>query len=149
MEIFFAKVKLFICQKLFSGPVDKLDELKREIVKLMDEATSNAIEMGYDVREVDSARFALYALIDEKILENDKYSKAWSKSSLQESFYDVTNAGSLFYNNLREDLRLKRQSVWVYWWCLLAGFKGEYCKISNVGYRTRMIKEIYRACCDI
>ena len=149
MEIYFSKVKLYICHKLFLVSCDKLDLLKKEIVMLMDEAMTNAINMGYDIREVDSARFALYALIDEKLLETEKYSKIWGQISLQESFYDVTNAGSIFYRKLKEDLRLNRKSAWVYWWCLLAGFKGEYCRVANMGNRNRIISEVYKACCKI
>jgi len=146
MEIHFADCKIFIFKKLDNINPARLPAMKNNFVQLMAESVRCAVDAGYDLREVDSARFALIALVDEKIMENKSLAKEWSGMTLQETFYDITNAGSVFFHRLKQDLKLKRRSAWLYWWCLLAGFKGEYCHATISERRNRLIMDVYKQC---
>jgi len=149
MEIYFAEIKLFICQNLNGYKEHETFQLKTNIMQIMNECVRLAVEAGHDVRVVDSARFALFALIDEKLLENRSMAIEWRHATLQETYYGISNAGSQFYSRLQRDIRMKRKSVWIYWWSLLAGFKGAHCQFKIPDQRYRLIDQIYEACCKI
>lgn len=146
MEIYFTELKWYILRELDETSHQEVGSIKKHVVALLDEAIRGAVDAGFDLAEVDSARFAICALIDEKMLENSAYKDEWQNLSLQQMFYGTSNAGTLFYHKLKYDIQQRHRSAWMYWWCLIAGFKGEYCYTEYSERRLRIVKEIYRAC---
>lgn len=149
MEIYFSTIKRHILLNFEELSQQDVAMFKKHIVHLFDEAIRDSVDAGYDLAEVDSARFAMCALIDEKMMENPSFKNDWQAISLQQTFYGIHNAGSVFYEKLKYEIQQQRSSAWVYWWCLLAGFKGEHCLESYPDRRLRLIREIFKACRSI
>jgi len=149
MEIHFSTLKRHILLNFEEINQQDIVLTQKHIAHLFDEAIRDSVDAGYDLAEVDSARFAMCALIDEKMMENPYFKQDWQAISLQQTFYGINNAGTVFYQKLKYEIQQQRSSAWIYWWCLLAGFKGEHCLEGYPDRRLRLIREIFKACRSI
>lgn len=132
MEIYFGPIKQLIIQGKSDLTPQTIEGYRRRLISITNECVKTAIEAGSDIRAVSNSRFAFYALVDEILLDNYAVSSYWREMLLQQSFYNTTNAGSLFFEILKQDYRLERQSVTTYLWCLMAGFKGVFGHTNNI-----------------
>ena len=87
---------------------------------------------GYSEDELQFARFAAVAFLDESILNSRLPVFAdWQRKPLQEELFGVHVAGELFFRNLEKLLKQSdspglADSLEVYYLCLLLGFAGRY-----------------------
>jgi type VI secretion system protein ImpK len=104
------------------------DQIRRALQGSMQEART----LGYPGEMVQSAVFAVVALLDESVLnlQNPVFSE-WARRPLQEELFGGHNAGEVFFRNLnglltRQDSPETADCLEVYCLCLLLGFKGRY-----------------------
>jgi type VI secretion system protein ImpK len=104
------------------------DQIRRALQASMQEART----LGCSSEMVQSAVFAVVALLDESVLnlQNPVFSE-WARRPLQEELFGGHNAGDIFFRNLnglltRQDSPETAEALEVYCLCLLLGFKGRY-----------------------
>lgn len=114
----------------------------REALRLAD---AEGRRRGYSDEELQLARFAGVAFLDESILNSRNPVFAdWPRKPLQEELFGVHQAGEIFFRNLE---RLLKQAdspaladvLEVYYLCLLLGFAGRYS--ISAGGELRGIRE--------
>ena len=101
--------------------------VKATMDRLIEQSAQRMRTWGIDPRSYDDARFAVFAWVDETIL-NMPWSQReeWRRNLLQTGYYSTTSAGSEFFerlNRLRSDQDGVRE---VYFTCLSLGFRGRY-----------------------
>lgn len=131
MEIYFSKLKLFVYEELGGINRNNYMTYRTKIIDLLEHATFHAARHDVDIKAIDSARFAMCAYLDEKIMEFDGLRNQWMNVLLQQKYYNTNLAGHLFFKKLYQDMKMGRVSARVYWWCLLAGYKGKYGGIDR------------------
>ena len=118
-----------VSQSLSADDPVSAEELKNKFVNLISSAQVNAASAGVDEAVRQKALFPVVAFIDELILTSPWPGKlAWKNDSLQRHYFETTNAGSEFYEQLN---LLNRQGSdadirEIYLMCLGLGFKGRY-----------------------
>lgn len=114
----------------------------REALRLAD---AEGRRRGYSEEEMQLARFAGVAFLDESVLNSRNPVFAdWPRKPLQEELFGVHQAGEIFFRNLE---RLLKQNdspgladvLEVYYLCLLLGFAGKYS--ITAGGELRSIRE--------
>lgn len=106
-----------------------LEKIRDSFVTLAQRGLSSAEKSGYSEETAMAGLFPVIAYIDELVLCSKWEQKSeWQKRSLQRHFYQTTNIGAEFYeqlNNLSkhgEDAEIRE----VYVLCLGLGFRGRY-----------------------
>lgn len=105
-------------------------ELRRHIKSLLGQCEEEALAAGCAETDIDRAKFAVVALIDEAILStNWSGTDEWMKTPLQLEFYDQFDAGEVFFDRL--DVLLDKPQAHavvleVYHLCMTLGFRGKY-----------------------
>jgi type VI secretion system protein ImpK len=104
------------------------EQMRRALQASMQEARA----LGCSSDMVQSAVFAVVALLDESVLnlQNPVFAE-WARRPLQEELFGGHNAGDIFFRNLnglltRQDSPETADGLEVYCLCLLLGFKGRY-----------------------
>ncbi|WP_186441040.1 DotU family type IV/VI secretion system protein [Desulfamplus magnetovallimortis] len=101
------------------------EEIKSTYSLLIDEAKAVAKSAGISRARMDRAFFAVFAWIDEVLLEtNWQYREDWVKNPLQKIYFNTTNAGETFFKNLDKLGSEEAYVLEVYQYCLASGFKG-------------------------
>lgn len=104
--------------------------LRRRIKDLLDDAEREALRTGVSPDNIQMAKFALVAFIDETILSSDWSQKdEWVSTPLQLELYDQYDAGEVFFDRLeklRENPKANAEALEVYYLCMTLGFKGKY-----------------------
>jgi type VI secretion system protein ImpK len=103
--------------------------------RLFSEIEREAIKVGYRDKEIDDARYALIAFLDEAIQRSDDPNKsAWSP--LQAKMYAQAVAGEGVFDRLKT-LRTRRDSpdladvLEIYYLCFLLGYEGRYAAAEH------------------
>ncbi len=104
--------------------------LRRRVKGLLDKSGIEAARAGHAREDVQDAKFALVAFIDETILSSEWMQRdRWLARPLQLEIYDRYDAGEEFFEKL-EGLRAQRalhaDVLEVYYLCMALGFKGRY-----------------------
>ena len=103
--------------------------IKESLTLQLDESQAKAIKSGLSENQARSALFAIVSYIDEMILTSSWSNKSkWQQVSLQRHYFETTNAGREFFENLN---KLNRQGEdrsirEVFLLCLGLGYKGQY-----------------------
>jgi type VI secretion system protein ImpK len=93
--------------------------------QLIQRAKSRAKSAGIPKKKFDQALFAIFAWIDETILETGWQQKNdWIKNSLQKTFFNTTSAGTQFFTRIEKLKSEDKDILEVYDYCLASGFKG-------------------------
>ena len=106
------------------------DEIRRILKYYVDQFVQNCNAVNVDSKKRDYIKYALVALIDEKILKlPEKWSDSWRIHMLQLDYFGDMVAGERFYEHL--DFLMKNPTVYydvleIYYLCLCLGFKGMY-----------------------
>jgi type VI secretion system protein ImpK len=104
--------------------------LRRRIKELLDDAEREALRVGASPDDIQSAKFALVAFIDETILSSDwPHKEEWTSTPLQLELYDQYDAGEVFFDRLerlRQEPGARAEVLEVYYLCMTLGFKGKY-----------------------
>ncbi len=121
------------------------DVLRERIQGLLATTERDASRAGASAKEIEDAKFAIVALIDETILSSDWDDKAhWLAKPLQLELYNRYDAGEAFFTRL-EELRSRSGSdevLEVYYLCMTLGFKGKY-QIHDTGKLRILIEEVH------
>jgi type VI secretion system protein ImpK len=112
-----------------SGPQDN-DVLLDRMVTFLDDFGRNARRQGASADDVDAAKYAFCAAVDEIILRS-QYSvrETWERRPLQLVVFGDQLAGENFFvrlENLRARGSVHVQALEVFHMCLLLGFQGRY-----------------------
>lgn len=104
--------------------------LRQRITGLFADFEREALGHGYVRDDVDQARFALAAFVDETVLGTDwSQREQWRDRPLQLEMFAQVHAGQRFFddlNQLRRQGEAKRAVVEVFHQCLNLGFEGQY-----------------------
>jgi type VI secretion system protein ImpK len=106
------------------------ESLRQRITTYLDGFEREALDLGVIHEDLDKARFALVAFIDETILDSDwSQCETWRDRPLQLDLFAERRAGGRFFDEmdqLRRQGETKREVVEVYHQCLNLGFEGKY-----------------------
>ncbi len=104
------------------------ETVKGEIDRLIGESYRHYESGGFTSEDFDMARFAIFAWIDEAILNSGWKEKGrWQGELLQRVHYQTTDAGEHFYERLNTISLQQRDVREVYYLCLALGFMGRHC----------------------
>jgi type VI secretion system protein ImpK len=105
------------------------EELKLRAGALLDQLAEKGAQAGLSRDDINDARYAIVAFIDEKIFQSNWSGKQeWMLDPLQLAYFNETTAGEGFFNRLKElEARPERAHVLqLYYLCLVLGFQGIY-----------------------
>lgn len=104
------------------------DDVRSDIEKLILGCENHLGTGRFSREDYDLARFAVFAWVDESILNSTwKDRTRWLGQQLQNVYYHVFDASEIFFENLNT-LKLHQKDIReVYLLCLAMGFKGRYC----------------------
>ncbi len=101
------------------------DLVSNNYQQLIKRAKVRAKSAGIPKNIFDQALFAIFAWIDETILETGWQQKnEWIRNSLQKQFFNTTSAGTQFFDKLEKFGVDDKDILEVYDYCLASGFKG-------------------------
>jgi type VI secretion system protein ImpK len=104
------------------------ETVKGEIDRLITGSYRHFEKGGFPSEDFNLARFAVFAWIDEAILNSGWKEKGrWQGELLQRVHYQTTDAGELFYERLNTVGLQQRDVREVYYLCLAMGFTGRHC----------------------
>ncbi len=104
------------------------DQIKADIQRLISKSQENVNNGAFSHEDYDLARFAIFAWIDEAILNSSWEEKhRWQGEQLQRFYYQTADAGEIFFERLNTLGPHQRDVREVYYLCLAIGFTGRYC----------------------
>ncbi len=110
-------------------------ELRTGIDALFRRMEKEGLSQGFSPEDLQAAKYALVAVIDETISRSDWTSKSeWYDHPLALEYFGENTAGSEFFNKLediRREARKKAGLLEVYYICLSLGFEGKYAFNPN------------------
>jgi len=113
-----------------AGDLGQEESLRQRITTYLEGFEREALDQGMIQEDVDKARFALVAFIDETILDSQwSQRETWRDRPLQLDLFAERRAGGRFFDeldHLRRQGEAKREVVEVYHQCLNLGFEGKY-----------------------
>jgi type VI secretion system protein ImpK len=131
------------------SPIPPVDDegLRLRFLDLLAEFQARGVRAGYAAEQMDAARFAVVALIDERVLSLDApIRSAWSATLLQQHLFSTRNANEVFFDRLaifRPPGSPERADVLeVFHLCLCLGFRGRYREPAMSEARRHLIAEI-------
>ena len=131
------------------SPVPPVDDegLRQRCIDLLGEFQARASRTGYSQEQVDAARYALVALIDERVMSLDAPIRdAWASAPLQIRLFEAFNAGEAFFERMaafRNPGTPDRADVLeMFHLCLCLGFKGRYGDPAMADARTQLIAQV-------
>ncbi len=112
-----------------TAPNDPAD-VRQKTITLLERFDSEARKAGYAADQVEAARFALVALVDETVLSSQWPGKdIWRSNPLQRELFKINTAGEEFFKKLeilRADRAANRRALELFYSCLGMGFEGRY-----------------------
>ena len=106
------------------------DVLRSRVKDMLDNAEREALRTGVSPENIQMAKFAVVAFIDETIISSNWSQKdRWVSKPLQLELYNQYDAGETFYTRLetlREQPKSNAEAMEVYYLCMTLGFKGKY-----------------------
>jgi len=124
-------IRLIAYTALFvrSDPASQPDyeTVKRDIRRLIEQSETCVRDGMANRTDYDMARFAVFAWIDEAIMNSQWEGKQkWQRELLQRQYYQTADAGEAFFDRLNQ-IGLHQQDIReVYYICLAMGFTGQY-----------------------
>jgi type VI secretion system protein ImpK len=121
--------------------------IRNTILDQLGRFESEGKEAGYSTQQVDEARFALVALLDEAILNSQWAGKdTWRSAKLQSQLYGTNVAGEEFFtrlDRLRQNPGENRPALEVFHDALVLGFAGRFV-LSGPEKRDALLQELAR-----
>lgn len=103
------------------------EQVKSGIDGLINQADSCLQQKNLSPEDIDHARYAVFAWIDEVILNSSWDNKEqWMRHLLQRRHYQTTDAGEIFFERLNSLGPHQGHVREVYYLCLSLGFTGRY-----------------------
>ncbi|MEJ7617381.1 MAG: type IVB secretion system protein IcmH/DotU [Pyrinomonadaceae bacterium] len=121
---------LNVVLQLRAGQIKPSNDLRRTFAELLKEMEERGATLRYADQQIQSAKFALAAFIDETMLTADfPLRDEWEKVPLQLEYFGEHLAGIKYFDRLEELLKnpeANADAIEVYYLCLLLGYKGKY-----------------------
>ena len=121
------------------------EEVRRRVDRALYRLELDAREAGIADREVEAAKYALCAFLDETILVSTlPMREPWSARTLQLDLFGEHLAGEGFFQRLAEmgkGLAEREEAAEVYYLCLALGFEGKY-RLEGVEGLRRLTGEL-------
>jgi type VI secretion system protein ImpK len=106
------------------------EEVRARILSLLGRADEQGRELGHDTQQVEEAKFAVVALLDEVVLSSTWTGRdSWRGNPLQRELFRINVAGEEFFtrlDRLRSDAKENLPAIEVFHTCLALGFEGKY-----------------------
>ncbi len=135
-------------QRLAESDSMELETVRNEFIDQLAVLDSEAYLEHFTEQQLEAARFAVVALIDEKVGETDWGSRhEWSTQPLQKQLFSTRNAGEVFFDKLDNLEQLgdgSDQVRLVYLYCLKLGFSGRFFAPGERGFLETLIDQQYR-----
>jgi len=120
----------------------ELDDVQNAVARLLDKSRKDALMIGADEQKWKEGLFPVAAWVDERILCSSWQDRErWIRLQLQRRYFNISNAGDLFFENLESKESMTRDVLAVYDMVLAAGFKGSHFSRGLAGE----LKEIRRS----
>lgn len=120
------------------------ETLRRRVLQLFEAMKTRAHKGGAMPNEVEDARYALAAYLDEMIQYSEWPGKEeWSSKPLQALLFSESKAGSRFFERLAAVRKRSRAATEVFYHCLVLGFMGEY-RITSPHELDDLIEDLRR-----
>jgi len=104
------------------------DHVRADIQRLIAQSESCLENETVSREDYDMARFAVFAWIDEIIMNSSWDGRMqWQREQLQRLYYQTADAGEIFFERLNTLGLHQRDVREVYYLCLALGFLGQYC----------------------
>jgi type VI secretion system protein ImpK len=122
------------------------DLLRERIIGMLNRMEKYARRENFDKKEIQRAKFALVAFIDETIISSEwEQKEIWLANPLQLQIFNRFDAGEKFFQ-LLDHFRTRpydySQLMEIYFLCLSLGFKGKYGIRDQAGLKL-VIEDIY------
>jgi type IV/VI secretion system ImpK/VasF family protein len=138
---------IYLGMRLRAGeqPTDSPALFQQRALKQLSEARERAKPLGCSREHIDAAEMAVIALLDTAVFElSGPFRDHWTRRSLELDRHGSQVAGHRFFSLLhalrQEGTPQARQALEVFYFCLLAGFEGEYR--SRRGALERLLQEL-------
>lgn len=119
-----------LVQLIQQAPGDRLpetNELRNQLLGLLEGIGRDASKHGIDTAEVEQARFALAIWTDETILRSQWPGReTWHADMLQSRLFHTTRGGNEFYERLKALSPEQQDAREVFFLALVMGFEGQY-----------------------
>lgn len=123
------------------------DHLKKLLVSYFKDFERTCLSYGKSAEDVELARYALAAFIDETVINSDNNCREnWIAEPLQTQFFNDNLAGENFFKRLEAllpELRKHLEAAEVYYFCLALGFQGRY-RISGGEVLPNVVKNLLK-----
>lgn len=130
--------------------VSSADSFRAQMKQALAVAEHDAATHGCDPGDIQKAKFAVVAFLDESVLGcRSQVFSEWARRPLQAELYNHQLAGEIFYQELQKILKRSDSTqtadlLEVYCLCLLLGFKGQYGSEGEVRSLTHQAQEKIR-----
>jgi type IV/VI secretion system ImpK/VasF family protein len=107
---------------------NETEAIKKELLEKIKEFCAEAANKGYASGEIENAKYALCAWIDEYIYTNSSISSQWFSNSLVLSEFGEATAGEHFFEKMENFHKSKNSAplLELYAKCILFGFMGKF-----------------------
>ncbi len=125
----FVLLMAYVSLLLRRDPVGQADyeTVRNDVRRLIGHSENCMSKGGMDHADYDMARFAVFAWIDEAVMNSDwEGRRMWQKALLQRQYYETVEAGEVFFDRLNRIGLHQRDIREVYYVCLAMGFTGQY-----------------------
>lgn len=110
------------------------DVLRRRIATLLEEMDRRGAEAKIPRRDLDDARYAIVAFIDEQLFRSSWSGRQqWMLEPLQLTYFNENTAGEGFFTRAEALEKERPQVLQVYYLCLALGFQGKYAVKNGDG----------------
>lgn len=121
---------LEMVMRIRAGQLVPSAEMRQMVDNWLKEFELRGTQLGYKETQIQNAKFALAAFVDETVLTGGfPVRNEWERYPLQLEYFKEQFAGVKFFERLEALLKNVEQEadvVEVYYLCLLLGFKGKY-----------------------
>jgi type VI secretion system protein ImpK len=136
----------FALQLKRSADPGDADAMRQKIDEQFRALESRARQADVPAEDVNLAKYAIAAFIDEMILTSSWSLKdSWADKPLQLAYFNDFSAGEEFYNKV-ETLRASKKNavLEVYYLCLALGFRGKYVDLQGMEKKKVLIDSMLR-----
>jgi len=130
-----------ILQLRASSHYSDAELLRSNLMQVLSECEQKAQQFASS-KDVEDAKFAIVAFVDETILSSNWSLKGeWMSKPLQLQLYNRFDAGEHFFermNDILQDTSSRLEVLEVYYLCLTLGFKGRYQLVEQDKLRARI-----------
>lgn len=133
------------------SPIPPVDDvgLRQRFIDLLAEFHARGVRAGYATELVDDARFALVALIDERVTTTDAaIATTWKAAPLQQHLFKRVDGATAFYERLAAlcppGAPERADALDVFHLCLCFGFRGRHRDDADDSARRSLMVDLTR-----